>query len=62
MEELALLQVQLEETTESKQEQVARLRSQLKETEDELYALHHMKHKKESSLEVEHKENSIESR
>ena len=32
MEELALLQLELEENKESNQEQVARLKSQLKET------------------------------
>lgn len=45
MEELALLQIQMEESTESSQEQIARLRAQLKETEDELYVLHHVKNK-----------------
>ena len=50
MEELALLQLELEENKESNQEQVARLKSQLKETEDELMVLHikHQKHNDES--------------
>jgi hypothetical protein len=34
MEELALLQIQMEENSEHNQEQIARLKSQLKSTED----------------------------
>lgn len=45
MEELAVLQIQLEETNETNQEQVARLKTQLKETEEELFAFHHAKHR-----------------
>lgn len=50
MEELALLQLELEENKESNQEQIARLKSQLKETEDELMVIHikHQKHNDES--------------
>lgn len=46
MEELALLQLELQEIKENNQEQVARLKSQLKETEDELMVIHikHQKH------------------
>lgn len=50
MEELALLQLELEENKESNQEQIARLKTQLKETEDELMVIHikHQKHNDES--------------
>jgi hypothetical protein len=37
----------VEETNESNKELVARLRNQLKETEEELYAMHQIKEKKE---------------
>ena len=40
MEELALLQTELEENKSASQEQMGRLRNQLKETEEELYVVH----------------------
>jgi FtsZ-binding cell division protein ZapB len=59
MEELALLQLELEESKESNQEQVARLRGQLKETEDELMVLH-IKHQKYND-ESEHRRSRLSS-
>lgn len=47
MEELAVLQIQLEETKSNNQEQISVMLSQLKETEDELFALHHVRNKGE---------------
>jgi hypothetical protein len=51
MEELALVKFEVEETNESNKEMVARLRNQLKETEEELYAMHQIKEKKEEKEE-----------
>lgn len=59
MEELALLQLELEENKESNQEQVARLKNQLKETEDELMVLN-LKHKKHND-ESEHRRSRLSS-
>lgn len=53
MEELALVKFEVEETNESNKELVARLRNQLKETEEELYAMHQIKEKKEEEKEKE---------
>ena len=43
MEELAFAQLEVEETNESNKETVARLKGQLKEAEEQLYALHQVK-------------------
>ena len=45
MEELSFAQLQLEETTENNKEVDARLRNQLKESEEELFALQFIKKK-----------------
>jgi hypothetical protein len=48
----------VEETNETNKEMVARLRNQLKETEEELYAIHQIKEKKEEAKEKERSEAS----
>lgn len=64
MEELALLQTELEENKSASQEQMGRLRNQLKETEEELYVVHlkAQKHHDESEKRSRMSEISISSR
>ena len=53
MEELAMMQIQMEETTENNKETVARLRGQLKEAEEELFALQRIRERKETEKQTE---------